>query len=562
MNKEKFLALMKEKGFWAAFISIVVIGIIFRLLLINLPLWYDEGCSWLIASKPFPSGINDYLFNKDFQHTPLYFYYLHFWIKLFGQTDIAMRLSSLIPSLFAIPLVYLVGKQISSKATALMAMFLFSTSVFQIYYASEVRMYPFVLIFTLLSVWALLRYIQDFKTSQLFETIIYNTILSYLMIGAPIFVISEMVCLISFLSQENKKEEIKQVLKANLIFLILLIPYFLILTKYFLVRHDFLVVHSVDLTLLNIIGVLQKFISQYISNSVYWVTTQPYIIGTKEFVMFLIPLFVMLFGIYRAIIQKDMKIKLLISITLITFLAFILTAQFKVVVLSPRYLIYISPLLLILASIGLSTCNKKKTALFLAFWLFAGVFFLFNNKEIINYKKNSLYFPAQYISQLNLAPSDLVIMPFGSSVVGHYLNSPRVLDFEGIQEFRKIENNNIYSIEQQQLLKMRGNSKMFSEVIMPDTNISPNFEEYISSNISEIPVGGHVLLIATGMDRESVMDEQTYKYYFEHLNEEQLMFNLMTEFFHSVNKILSEDFKIVSAQNSELQLFILYERIK
>lgn len=243
-------------------------------------------------------------------------------------------------------------------------------------------------------------------------------------------------------------------------------------------------------------------------------------------------------------------------------MAFILTAQFKVVVLSPRYLIYISPLLLILCAVGLSTCNKKKTALFLAFWLFSGVFFLFDNKEIINYKKNSLYLPAQYISQLNLAPSDLVIMPFGSSVVGHYINSPRVLNFEGIQEFRRIENNNIYSVEQQQLLKIRGKSKMFPEVIMPDTNISPNFENYISSNLSEIPVGGHVLLIATGEDRASLMDEPTYKYYFEHLNEEQLMFNLMAEFFHSVNKILSKDFKVVSADNSELQLFILYERIK
>ena len=307
MEKEKILNLVKEKGFLLGFALVLIVGILFRLLLIKLPLWYDEGCSWLVASKSFPFGINDFLFNKDFQHTPLYFYYLHFWMKLFGQSDVALRLSSLIPSFFVLPLVYIVAKQISNKTTALIAMFIASTSVFQIFYASEVRMYPLAILFSLLSINALLRYITDFKVKQLVEVVVYNTFLAYLMIGAPIFVFAEIICLLSYLSQGHK-EEIKKVLVSFGAFLVLLIPYFILLIKYSAIRSNFLVVHSVDLSVLNIIGILQKFISQYISNSIFWVTTQPYVIGTKEFVMFLIPLFVMLFAIYRAIIKKDEKI--------------------------------------------------------------------------------------------------------------------------------------------------------------------------------------------------------------------------------------------------------------
>ena len=564
--KEKLLNFAKSQGFWVVFALIFLVGILFRLLLIKLPLWYDEGCSWLIASKSFPAGINSYLLNADFQHTPLYFYYLHFWMKFFGESDISLRLSSLIPSAFIIPLVYVVTKQISSRKTALTAMFLTAFSVFQIYFASEVRMYPFVILFTLLSINAMLRYISDFKTSQLVQLIFINTTFAYLMIGSPIFVIAQFLCLISYLSQKNLKSEIKKVLLFNMGYLLLLIPYFMIIFHYFAVRRDFLVVHNVDFSLMNIIGVFQKFLSQYIENALYWVTTEPYTIGTKEFVMFIIPLCVMCFAVYRAVIRKEEREKLIVSISAITILAFIVIAQFKVIVFSPRYLVYVSPLLLILAAIGITTFDKKKAGAFLTFYFFAGILYLGVETGVVEYKNYSLMKPAQYVREHNLRKSDLVIMPFGSSVVGRYLgeNSPRALNFEAIQEFRRIENNNLYTQEQQQLLKMLDKSKMFSEIIMPDTNISTNFEEYIRSNISEIPKGGTVLLIITGSDRLAFMNNIEYKNYFDNLQttDNNLMFSFMTEFFRSLNNILSENFDIESSESDYLQMYITYRKIK
>ncbi|MBR6163219.1 glycosyltransferase family 39 protein [bacterium] len=289
MIKDKFVDLVKAKGFWIIFSLVLVVGLALRLLLINTPLWYDEACSWLAASKSFPSGINDFLLNHDFQHTPLYFYYLHFWMKFFGNSDISLRLSSLLPSLFILPLVYLTARQITSKFASLIVMFLVSVNVFQICYASEVRMYNLVILFALLSVFAMLRYIKDFKTSQLAEMVLYNVILSYLMIGSPVFIIAQIICLCSYLSQAGNKEQLRKVLISNGIFFILLIPYFLILEHYFLIRQDFLMVHSAELSFLSIIGILQKFLSQSLENGMYWVTINPYIIGTKEFFIFLIP---------------------------------------------------------------------------------------------------------------------------------------------------------------------------------------------------------------------------------------------------------------------------------
>ena len=68
----------------------VCIGL--RLVFIDLPLWYDEAHSVLIAQMGFPFEINKYLLETDLQHTPFYFYLLHFWIKCFGENDIVLKI--------------------------------------------------------------------------------------------------------------------------------------------------------------------------------------------------------------------------------------------------------------------------------------------------------------------------------------------------------------------------------------------------------------------------------------------------------------------------------------
>ena len=64
--------------FWSLFGLIVIISLALRLTLVEFPLWYDEGCSIATAINTLPAGINNYLWTHDLQHTPLYFYILHF----------------------------------------------------------------------------------------------------------------------------------------------------------------------------------------------------------------------------------------------------------------------------------------------------------------------------------------------------------------------------------------------------------------------------------------------------------------------------------------------------
>ena len=70
---------------------------------------FDEQISVTIAQKPL-TQMWSYL--QWEMHPPLHFYYLHGWIKTFGDDEISGRISSLVFGLFSIIAMYFLGKQI------------------------------------------------------------------------------------------------------------------------------------------------------------------------------------------------------------------------------------------------------------------------------------------------------------------------------------------------------------------------------------------------------------------------------------------------------------------
>lgn len=125
---------------------IVILGLFLRLTYIYKPegLWNDEYVSWYVASTPFNNGFWDEILKQC--HMPLYYLYL----KPFAQfSDTILRISSLIPSVAAIPVMYLAGKEYSRR-TAIFSALITSVLSFLIYYSQEVRLYS--LLFLLSSI--------------------------------------------------------------------------------------------------------------------------------------------------------------------------------------------------------------------------------------------------------------------------------------------------------------------------------------------------------------------------------------------------------------------------
>lgn len=137
---------MKKNFIIGALIAcIFLIGFCLRFLYLDIPLWYDEACSWTSAINTFPSGIMNNLLNEDLQHTPLYFFLLHFWIKIFPQSEISMRVLSLIFGFLSLPLIYIVSRKIFDKKIAIYSSAICSVSPLLVLFSTEVRMYSLVI---------------------------------------------------------------------------------------------------------------------------------------------------------------------------------------------------------------------------------------------------------------------------------------------------------------------------------------------------------------------------------------------------------------------------------
>lgn len=112
-------------------------------------LWSDEGISLARSSLALPSLLQA----VPVEHVPGYFVLLHFWLRAAGDSDFALRLLSLWPSVLAVALIYRLGADFGSRPAGLTAALLASTSFFQIWYAQDARMYSWLLAAGLLSNW-------------------------------------------------------------------------------------------------------------------------------------------------------------------------------------------------------------------------------------------------------------------------------------------------------------------------------------------------------------------------------------------------------------------------
>lgn len=84
-------------------------------------------------------------------HPPLYFILLHFWINLFGTSEVATRSLSAIFGIISILLIYQVGSTLFNRKVGLISGFLSAISSYHIYYSQEARSYTFLLLLSLLS---------------------------------------------------------------------------------------------------------------------------------------------------------------------------------------------------------------------------------------------------------------------------------------------------------------------------------------------------------------------------------------------------------------------------
>ncbi|MER3431949.1 MAG: hypothetical protein C4288_00590 [Leptolyngbya sp. ERB_1_1] len=168
----------------------IVIGICFRLLNLGTrEFWYDEVLSLLLSTGQrlryslqgdAPIALAQYtaLLNlppedsfgaiaktlqglmrglyKGEPHPPVFFLTQHIWLRLFGNREIAMRSLPALWSIGAIASAYGLGRKLLDHRSGLLFAALLATNPFYLFHSLNVRMYTPLVLWAILSVWALL----------------------------------------------------------------------------------------------------------------------------------------------------------------------------------------------------------------------------------------------------------------------------------------------------------------------------------------------------------------------------------------------------------------------
>ena len=493
---------------------VILLGIELRIAVANVPLWYDEGHSVLVAIKNFPFGINNFLFTKDFQHTPFYFYFLHFWLKLFGSNEVLLRMSSAIFGFATIPLTYIVGKKLYSKKVGLISALLMAVSPLMIYYSIEIRMYAMVTFFAVLSMNYLLDFDEKGDKKSLMKLLAANTLIPYFLIGGIVFYIGQLISFLIYLfvTQRDNAEKIGKYLVYQVYQLILLIPYFVIAIYYAVQRSQFMMFHIPPFEFLHFVGNLQNYFATRVG-MLFWVNYMPVYINFIFFVAVIVPIIYFINALIKAFKEKNSKLFMVFLTVIISYGIILISAMLQVVVIVPRYTIFIGPFIMILAAVGFSKLSKWHLAVFLAFFSSFSIFFLFHDDAYYKTKAYALLDSLIYYKSRNLTAEDIVYRPFASSVAFIYEDNttPKAPPFESLHEFRKPENKLVYDDDQIEQFKRGKIDETWFKIIQSDGHVSKRYYDFMKKTyIDPVKPGRYIVMAVYGPDNQALIDRKDY----------------------------------------------------
>ncbi len=118
-------------------------------------LWRDELASWSAASRTLPQ-LWAMLHNID-AVLGIYYFGLHAWMAVFGDSPTAMRIPSVIAMTATAPVVALIGRRLGGNLTGLVSGLVFALIPSVSRYAQEARPYAFAMFFAALATLMFLR---------------------------------------------------------------------------------------------------------------------------------------------------------------------------------------------------------------------------------------------------------------------------------------------------------------------------------------------------------------------------------------------------------------------
>lgn len=140
-----------------ALLGVLALAALLRLLWLSKEsLWTDEFVTWWCVSGGWNRALAGEITNP-----PLYYLLVYPWTKLAGYSEAALRFMSVLPSVAAVAMTWVLGRRLFTPRIALWAAAYQAISAFHIFYAQEARAHAWLLLFSMVTIWALERALES-----------------------------------------------------------------------------------------------------------------------------------------------------------------------------------------------------------------------------------------------------------------------------------------------------------------------------------------------------------------------------------------------------------------
>ncbi|MFZ1396633.1 MAG: ABC transporter permease [Candidatus Promineifilaceae bacterium] len=167
-------------------LAILLLGLALRFYALGAEsLWVDEGTSVSVARLALPEIFAD----RIYKNPPLYFVLLHFWVQLFGDSEVALRLLSALFGGLALGLMFVVGRKLLGREGGLIGTFLLAIALFHVEFSQEARAYSLLVLQALVSLWLFLQLLDKPDRLTVAGYVLTNVVMLYTHFYGAFFVV-------------------------------------------------------------------------------------------------------------------------------------------------------------------------------------------------------------------------------------------------------------------------------------------------------------------------------------------------------------------------------------
>lgn len=402
----------KEAAIKICLLLILCLGIFLRVYNLSTEsIWYDEAASIHLASSNPADLVQGKV--RDIGNPPFHTIILHYWIRIFGDGEAAVRSLSVIFGILSLFLIYKIAKLLLNTRIALLSAFIFAISPLHVYKAQEARTYTLVTFLCLASMLLFIKFIKNNRT--LFQ--IGYTIVSFLSIYSHYFAFFILMAQNIFLAINWKRYKHS-------------------LNKWIIAQASIFLLYAAFwlpslISQIGIKGNLGRYETTWLKHILF--TPVFYSIGRTLIwddsptikILIYLPLVLLIFGIPFILgVLRSRKDKEPSSLVHLWLLAPIIIPALISVFFFPlycgRYSVMASPAYYILISLGIFSIKKVKTRI-----IFVSGIILLSALSLTNYYTHSFKFEwrqaANYIKE-NAGPQDAVLFDadFGETPFSYY----------------------------------------------------------------------------------------------------------------------------------------------